>query len=620
MAEASSSSASTSESILNRLETVLAKKSVSALLTQPLLEELHSRLSEQADQARTQSTEIEASLYADPFPLLNMLFPLLRFDKRKNPLAASAHNSLLLVSRWSNPREIVIGLEEKLAAIKLPEDTDDEDEQEDQYGPFEARDAALSLVTFMEMYALCLPSIKAKRPLNFVSTAVETLVSALSHVVWDGAFPPPNRGRQDEDSAELDELALDIFEGVLHLIERLMDSEFLKKDNDWQISILNFQALLENTVGLFHEYAALELASNFFLSRYPTYRHPSYRDFSSPRRERLWQRICQSLNYDLSHMLRGGCPPPQNTGSFVLLVHYLALDNLDPSTKSIDFADSSPNDLLSATMGLIRAPFQGEVAGQLGEDEILFWMWWCVDRQLQLTPEEGIEERVLFPLVEILSALSALSPAPQSRWVAFRLLSRLVVNGVGSPSHPSSEQTQLVLLKELVEECKFDPLRVAATGLVKEVMMDKFQRAASDPAFSSLFLSPFFFQEFAPTLFRFDPSDLLQNPLNDLSAEAFAEKHHRDVVQKLGLYYFLLVRDRENKTLIDKQTGLHSPSSLTSTKTYFLAPLHAALARWLDGDGSACLNPSTRMELQVVREALGRVDEAVAKKESGGSG
>ncbi|GAA5919491.1 hypothetical protein JCM1841_002233 [Sporobolomyces salmonicolor] len=613
MAEASSSSASTSESILNRLEAVLAKKSVSALLAQPLLEELHSRLSEQADQVRTKSMELEASLYADPFPLLNMLFPLLRFDKRKNPLAASAHNSLLLVSRCSNPREIVISLEEKLAAIKLPEDTDDEDEQEDQYGPygpFEARDAALSLVTSMEMYALCLPSIKAKRPLNFVSTAVETLVSALKHVVWAGAFPPPNRGSQDEDSAELDELALDIFEGVLHLIERLMDSEFLKKDNDWQISILNFQALLENTVGLFHEYAALELASNFFLSRYPTYRHPSYRDFSSPRRQRLWQRICQSLHYDLAHMLRGSCPPPQNTGSFVLLVHYLALH---PSTKSTDFADSSPNDLLSVTMGLIRAPFEGEVAGQLGEDEMLFWMWWCVDRQLQLTPEEGIEERVLFPLVEILSALSALSPAPQRRWVAFRLLSRLVVNGVGSPYHPSSEQTQLVLLKELVEECKFDPLRVAAIGLVKEVMMDKFQRAASDPAFSSLFLSPFFFQEFAPTLFRFDPSDLLQNPLNDLSAEAFAEKHHRDVVQKLGLCYFLLVRDRENKT------GIHSPSSLTSTKTYFLAPLHAELARWLDGDGSASLNPSTRMELHVVREALGRVDEAVAKQESGGS-
>ncbi|GAA5900067.1 hypothetical protein JCM5296_002046 [Sporobolomyces johnsonii] len=543
-----------------------------------------------------------------------MLIPLLRFDKRTSPLAAAAHNSLLLVSKWSNPKEIVIGLEEKLAAIKLPEDTDEEDEQEEQYGTFEARDAAVSLVTFMEMYALCLPSIKAKRPLNFVSAAVETLISALTHVVRDGAFPPPKRGSQDEGSAELDELALDVFEGVLHFIEKLMESEFLQKDDkDWQMSILNFQALLESTVGLFHEYAALELASSFFLSRYPRYRQPSYRDFSSPRREGLWQRICQSLfqslNYDLSHILRGSRPPAQKTGSFVLLVHYLALY---PGTKSTDFGDASPNDLLSTTMGLIRAPFQGEVAVQLGEDETLFWMWWCVEKQLQLTLDEGVEETVLFPLVEILSSLSALSPVPQTRWLAFRLLSHLVVNGVGSPSYPGSEQTQLVLLKELVEECTFDPLRVAAVGLVKEVMMDKFQRAASDPAFTSLFLSPLFFQELAPTLFRFDPSDLLTNRLNDLSAEEFAEKHHRGVVQKLGLCYFLLVRDRENKT------GIHSPSSLASTETYFLAPLRAQLARWLDGDGSASLDLPTRMDLQVVREAMGRVDEAVAKKASEG--
>jgi hypothetical protein len=145
---------------------------------------------------------------------------------------------------------------------------------------------------------------------------------------------------------------------------------------------------------------------------------------------------------------------------------------------------------------------------RLGEDEVGWWNWWLVEQHLAEAEKkdggkEGLEEGALFPLVEvclaqpssslfafrshradelrsfyffrtqILSTLSALSPSPSTRFLSFRLLTRLITSCCGTEE--SGETTQLMLIREHVSETPYQPLRVAAIGMVKEILGEKFK-------------------------------------------------------------------------------------------------------------------------------------------------
>lgn len=143
---------------------------------------------------------------------------------------------------------------------------------------------------------------------------------------------------------------------------------------------------------------------------------------------------------------------------------------------------------------LMLARSSGDAGGeaQAGVQEALFWAWWCVEGAIRGPGSTGVAEEVLFPLIEVcpgfslslfhfkatltpaqpaqlLSTVSALSPDPATRFLAFRLLSTLVIDGT------AQEETQLMLLKDLVDDCPFEAMRVAALGLLQEVLLRKFQ-------------------------------------------------------------------------------------------------------------------------------------------------
>lgn len=113
-------------------------------------------------------------------------------------------------------------------------------------------------------------------------------------------------------------------------------------------------------------------------------------------------------------------------GAFIILAHDLAtLPNLRPTT----LRDNS-SVLISKTLRLLMSALGAGEPGEtikLGEDEALFWTWWCV--QGAVREGEELEESVLFTLVEVrpsrlLSMREGSANAPR-------------LSSYSRPSHPS---------------------------------------------------------------------------------------------------------------------------------------------------------------------------------------
>jgi hypothetical protein len=113
-------------------------------------------------------------------------------------------------------------------------------------------------------------------------------------------------------------------------------------------------------------------------------------------------------------------------GAFILLAHDLASSpNLRPST----LGDNS-SVLISKTLRLLMSAFgvgDPDETIKLGEDEALFWSWWCV--QGAVKEGEELDESLFFALVEVSVSFSLSAPRGQADSPRLRSFSR--------PSHPS---------------------------------------------------------------------------------------------------------------------------------------------------------------------------------------
>ncbi|KAK4703685.1 hypothetical protein P7C70_g2532, partial [Phenoliferia sp. Uapishka_3] len=185
----------------------------------------------------------------------------------------------------------------------------------------------------------------------------------------------------------------------------------------------------------------------------------------------------------LAEVLKSSSPSSPETsatsaGLFILLTHVLASQN--PSAKSVSASFSTPQLLERTRTILISALSSGEEdsGSQVGVDEALFWVWWCVEEAIRRPTPPSISEETLFPLIELLTRVAALSANPATRFLAFRLLSTLIVEGV------DQEETQFMLLKDLVEDCPYDAMQVAALALLQEMLLHKF-KVGPKPVFGS---------------------------------------------------------------------------------------------------------------------------------------
>ncbi|GAA5886505.1 hypothetical protein JCM6882_001661 [Rhodosporidiobolus microsporus] len=671
MTTASTSPALGSTGLLERLEKAVSRTGCAEVDVE-LLKELHSTLETEADKLLGATKDLDNTLFSDPFPLLNLLLPLLSHSPSALPATDIARSSLLLVATHSSGKEIAVAVGEKVDELQAPaEDSDEEDQWEDEEpesgghdgkAPWDPRDAAVRLAVLVEMYTLALPRIKTARPLKLLTPALESLLPAILDLILEGAFrepgadiPPaaPSPADGSEDAAS-DALALRLFSAVAGLIETIVEGSWLETvDEDFRpMGRVLLSSLLEDSTGLLHPFLpSSNLASSFFYSRFPRLRPPPGRTRAGGAGataetevvEQLWKRIdalLQPLKIPIPSLptLTASrlSTTPSRIGAFTLLVHHLALSSAASSPPFSSPLGKSPGELISTTLSVLKMPFESAM-NRVGEDERLCWMWWCVERQVEEGNGAGFEEEALFPLVELVSTLASLSPSPQTRYLSFRLLSRLILRCVPSSSPTSSSSSssgsdqrdtiQMMLLKSLVseEETPFEQLRVASVGLVKEVVGEKLREADEASPDSqtppSLFLTPLFLSEFSSPLFTLpfslSPSASFSSSSTaspkGLNAEEFVEQHYPATMERLGLYFFLLKRDRRNLT------GISSPSHLLQHEASLLAPLRSQLDAWLATPMSADKTPGLQLQVEVVRDMVGRVDEAVeeAKKRVG---
>ena len=145
-------------------------------------------------------------------------------------------------------------------------------------------------------------------------------------------------------------------------------------------------------------------------------------------------------------------------------------------------------------------------------------------------PRPDLSVDLIIPLVHLLPHLASNHSEPDIRHYAFRILS--LVLGLSPPP------LRFRLLQELLSDKDTPPqMHVAAVGLLKEAVLEGL--AARD---KNVFASTQLLPAFGPIVLRPDPSDL------SFSLEEFLDSAEPlRLVECLGFYYILLMRDSQNK-------------------------------------------------------------------------
>lgn len=154
-----------------------------------------------------------------------------------------------------------------------------------------------------------------------------------------------------------------------------------------------------------------------------------------------------------------------------------------------------------------------------------------VDSRTELLPD------VINTLKPVLVVLSSAHTSPLVRNQTFRTLSLLL----GS----SPAQLRLQLLADLLANCEYPQMRVAAVSLVKDAVLEALESQTMETA--NPFRTPMFMRVFGPLLFRPSPSDLFV-PSTKLDLQEFFDSPElKRLIEVLSLYYVVLKRDKANK-------------------------------------------------------------------------
>ncbi|KZO99549.1 hypothetical protein CALVIDRAFT_495099 [Calocera viscosa TUFC12733] len=154
--------------------------------------------------------------------------------------------------------------------------------------------------------------------------------------------------------------------------------------------------------------------------------------------------------------------------------------------------------------------------------------------------------------------ISAVSPDPATRFIAFRLLDTML--------KLISPLAQLSILKDFMSaQCPFPQMRVAAVGLVKEHVLAALRQTTTSP-----FSSPVLMQTVGPILLRPQPSDLFEH---NLQLSEFVDSYEpARLVECMSFVYVLLQVDQQNRTAVR--------DAMPEFKAKVLKPIEERLKVW----------------------------------------
>jgi len=254
-----------------------------------------------------------------------------------------------------------------------------------------------------------------------------------------------------------------------------------------------------------------------------------------------------------------------NLASLVLIAH--ALPPNDPNVP-----------LLVAVFPVILTSIQSNIALDASLAVLLKAL--CVTPP----PQADLPAHIIISLTTLLPSLCGAHPDASTRHIAFRILARVLQ--IAPPL------LRLHVLRDLVSpsEDTSPHMRIAAIGLVKESVLEALSHSKTDDVFAS----PSLLQTIGPQIFRLDSADLLAT-IGGVEAANDSPEPAR-LVECLGLYYILLLRDVENRT------GIRDPGTIRSVESSLLGPIRSML--------SEC-GSSGALSLAAMQIALERVEDAL---------
>ncbi len=150
------------------------------------------------------------------------------------------------------------------------------------------------------------------------------------------------------------------------------------------------------------------------------------------------------------------------------------------------------------------------------------------------TPLTELPAHIIISLTALLPYLCSAHPDASTRHIAFRILARVLQ--IAPP------MLRLQVLRDLISpsEDTSPNMRTAAIGLVKDSVLE----ALSHPKIENVFALPILLQTIGPHIFSLDSPGLLA-AIGGVDALKDSPEPAR-LVECLGLYYILLLRDVEN--------------------------------------------------------------------------
>ncbi|CEG82901.1 hypothetical protein RMATCC62417_16892 [Rhizopus microsporus] len=201
--------------------------------------------------------------------------------------------------------------------------------------------------------------------------------------------------------------------------------------------------------------------------------------------------------------------------------------------------------------------------------------------------EGPAEIGVCIPVTRIFQAVSSVaSTCPDSsiRFFAYHLVRKFLAFG--------NEQVKVFLYQELLVGCPFPSMKTAAIGILKDQIDQSFQDD------KSVFASPLVIDVFFPLIFKVN-KDWSQKP-----SEFWNDYSH--VMQALNLYYYLLLKDKHNKTAI------WTSQNINKMNKEYLTPIRHCL----DTISVMPINNDNQMyitQTDLLRDSLDKVMQVIKK-------
>lgn len=463
-----------------------------------------------------------------------------------------AEELFCLLMDCGRPKEIVIALDEALgnfthqSTADSPQDEEDEDED------------VTKLCLLVQGYTLVLPRmvprrVKAEETVNSMLTAIRTAANV--------SFLPTET---QEAEAYLS--------STLQLLSNSM--EWCAKDSSSSPELYKeiCRQHLHSTLEIATHHVNAYISFQAFQQFYPRQATPVSRriDLSSVENARQVLQEALLLSDSLGDSIERRLTSIESAGhgdalaAFILLAH--------------DFQHTPPPESLDKTVATTVAC----LTSGLVADEALAWVLRCLHSGLGT-----IAEGVVCSLSSALAQVASLSSDPVIRQVAFQCLTDLLSR--------TSPVLSRQLLEELVAECPFPQMRTAAVSLFRTLLLTALESEEPSPLASPASLP------LISVILRHDPPDALKQPFLVMSRARGSVR----LVDALGLYYIVLIRDSENRT------GVRDSAYGAMVKETFIDPLKGALTRWEAEQNDE--SNELALELFSIRTALERVDSALAK-------